>query len=482
MIQPPHSNSPPSSRRDFLVRSGQGFGAIALAHLLSEARASAAGTPGLPGLPHFAPQAKRVIFLFMSGGISQFESFDYKPLLNDRQGQEIPKSVLGGKMPLGMSMLQAAFPLVGSPFKFARHGQSGAWVSELFPHTARVADDLCFIKTLHTNAVNHDPALTFMQTGAPLPGRPSMGSWISYGLGSESRDLPSFIVLVSRRPADQPLSARLWDSGFLPSRLQGVQFRSGKDPVLYLSSPSGVDAAANRRMLDHLKELHQIELAKRPDAEIESRIEQFEMAFRMQSTVPEVTDLSKEPQSVLELYGPGVKSPGSFAANCLLARRLAQQGVRFIQLYHPGWDHHGGLPTSFKAGAAEIDRACGALIQDLKQQGMLKDTLVIFGTEFGRTCYSQGSITKATGQFGREHHRDCCTFWMAGGGIKPGISYGETDDFGFNVALDPVHVNDFHATVLHLLGVDHERLTFPFQGRDYRLTDVAGKVVKAIVA
>lgn len=482
MNQPLPTDSRPFSRRDLLARSGQGFGMIALAHLLGEARASAAGNPGLPGLPHFPPKAKRVIFLFMSGGISQFESFDYKPLLNKRQGQEIPKSVLGAKMPLGMSMLQAAFPLVGSPFKFAQHGQSGAWVSELFPNTAKVADDLCFIKTLHTEAVNHDPALTFLQTGAPLPGRPSMGSWISYGLGSETRDLPSFIVLVSRKAADQPLSARLWDSGFLPSRFQGVQFRSGKDPVLYLSSPSGIDAAANRRMLDRLKELHRLELAKRPDAEIETRIEQFEMAYRMQSTVPEVADLSREPRSVLDLYGPEVENPGSFAANCLLARRLAQQGVRFIQLYHPGWDHHGGLPAAFKAGAAEIDQACGALIQDLKQQDMLRDTLVIFGTEFGRTCYSQGSITKSTGQFGREHHRDCCTFWMAGGGIKPGITYGETDDFGFNVALDPMHVNDFHAIVLHLLGVDHERLTFPFQGRDYRLTDVAGKVVKEIVA
>jgi hypothetical protein len=478
----PHSGRGFFSRRDFLARSGQGFGSIALAHLLGETGASAAGTPGLSRLPNFAPKAKRVIFLFMSGGISQLESFDYKPLLNKRQGEEIPKSVLGGKTPLGMSNLQAAFPLVGSPFKFAQQGKSGAWMSELFPHTAKVADDLCFIKSLYSEAVNHDPALTFLQTGAPLPGRPSLGSWISYGLGSDNRDLPSFIVLVTKKPADQPLSSRLWDSGFLASRFQGVQFRSGNDPVLYLSSPNGIDAAANRRMLDRLKDLHQLELAARPDPEIETRIEQFEMAYRMQSAVPEVTDLEKEPQNVLDLYGSDVKTPGSFAANCLLARRLAQKGVRFIQLYHPGWDHHGGLPTAFKGGAAEIDQACGALIQDLKQQGMLQDTLVVFGSEFGRTAYSQGNITKATGAFGREHHRDCFTFWMAGGGVRPGMTYGETDDFGFNVALDPMHVNDFHATILHLLGIDHERFTFAFQGRDFRLTDVAGKVVEEILA
>ena len=417
----------------------------------------------------------------MSGGLSQFESFEHKPELNKRQGEEIPKSVLGGKTPLGMSMLQASFPLVGSPYAFAQHGKSGAWISELFPHTAKVADDLCFIKSLHSDAVNHDPALTFIQTGAPLPGRPSMGSWVSYGLGSDNQDLPSFIVLVSKTPADQPLSSRLWDSGFLASRFQGVQFRSGADPVLYLSNPKGIDSAANRRMLDRLRELHQLENSTNPHAEIEARIDQFEMAFRMQSAVPDVTDLEQEPQNVRDLYGPDVKTPGSFAANCLLARRLAQKGVRFIQLYHPGWDHHGGLPASFKTGAAQIDQACGALIKDLKQQGMLNDTLVIFGSEFGRTSYSQGSITKATGQFGREHHRDCFTFWMAGGGIRPGTTHGETDEFGFNIALNPMHVNDFHATILHLLGIDHERLTFPFQGRDYRLTDIAGKVVKDIV-
>ena len=480
-MKPPPATPRFFSRRDFLTRSGQGFGGIALAHLLGES-ARAAGTAGLKGLPHFPAKAKRVIFLFMSGGISQLESFDPKPLLNQRQGEPIPPSLLGGKQPLGMSALQSSFPLVGSAFKYAQHGKSGAWLSDLFPHTAKVADDLCFVKSLFSEAVNHDPALTFLQTGAPLPGRPCMGAWLSYGLGSDNRDLPSFIVLVSKRPVDQPLSSRLWDSGFLPSRYQGVQFRSGNDAVLYLGSPKGVDGAANRRMLDRLKELHQLEMAASGDLEIESRIEQFEMAYRMQTAVPDATDFTKEPKSVLDLYGPDVAKPGSFAANCLLARRLAQRGVRFIQLYHPGWDHHGLLPTGFKIGAAEIDQACGALIQDLKQQGLLQDTLVIFGSEFGRTCYSQGSIVKSTGEYGREHHRDCFTFWMAGGGIKPGTSYGETDEFGFKVAVNPMHVNDFHATILHLLGIDHERLTFPFQGRDYRLTDIAGKVVKDILA
>lgn len=473
------------SRRQMIMRSGQGFGGLALAHLLGEtahADAKSRGTPGLPGLPHFAAKAKRVIFLFMSGGISQLESFDPKPLLNKRQGEPIPSSVLGGKAPLGMSSLQSSFPLVGSAFKFAQHGKSGAWMSELFPHLGKVADDICFVKSMHSEAVNHDPALTFMHTGAPLPGRPSMGAWVSYGLGSETQDLPSFIVLVSNRAVDQPLSSRLWDSGFMPSGFQGVQFRSGHDAVLYLSNPKGIDAAAHRRMLDRLRDLHLMELAARGDAEIEQRIDQFEMAFRMQSAVPDATDFSKEPQNVLDLYGPDVKKPGTFASNCLLSRRLAQRGVRFIQLYHPGWDHHGILPTGFKEGAKEIDQPCSALIQDLKQQGMLDDTLIVFGSEFGRTAYSQGSIVKSTGEYGREHHRDCFTFWLAGGGIKGGVSYGETDEFGFNIATNPVHVNDLHATMLHLLGVDHERLTFPFQGRDYRLTDLGGKVIKDILS
>lgn len=472
------------TRRHLLQKAGFGFGSLALADML----AASATTPeqdigGLPGLPHFAPKAKRVIFLFMSGGPSQLESFDYKPVLNDKQGVEFPESMRKGKKLPGMSGTQSHFPMVGSPFKFSQHGQSGAWVTELFPHTAKVADELCFVKSMCSDAVNHDPALTFMQTGAQLPGRPSMGAWLSYGLGSDNRDLPGFIVLVSKRGVDQPLSARLWDSGFLPTQHQGVQFRAAKDPVLYLSEPQGIARSDTRRMLDALKDMHQIQLAARPDAEIQSRIEQYEMAFRMQSSVPEVTDLSDEPEHVFNLYGPDAKKPGSFAANCILARRMAERNVKFIQLYHPGWDHHGALPREFTMMSGEIDQACGALITDLKQRDLLKDTLVVWGGEFGRTSYCQGSLTRgASPSFGRDHHRESFTFWMAGGGIKPGITYGETDELGYNIARDPVTVNDFHATLLHLLGVDHERLTYRFQGRDFRLTDVAGKVVKQIIA
>jgi hypothetical protein len=356
-------------------------------------------------------------------------------------------------------------------------------VSELFPHTAKVADDLCFVKSMCSEAVNHDPALTFMQTGSPLPGRPSIGAWVSYGLGTDNAELPSFIVLVSKRSADQPLSARLWDSGFLSTQYQGVQFRAAKDPVLFLSEPEGLARGDSRRMLDALKELHTRQFAARPDPEIHSRIEQYEMAFRMQASVPEVVDMSDEPAHVLDLYGPDARKPGSFAANCVLARRLAERNVKFIQLYHPGWDHHGALPKEYPMMAAEIDQGCGALITDLKQRDMLKDTLVIWGGEFGRTSYCQGSLTKGpSATFGRDHHRESFTYWMAGGGIKAGTTYGESDELGYTIARDPVTVNDFHATLLHLLGVDHERLVYRFQGRDFRLTDVAGKVVKGILA
>ena len=470
------------SRRSFLTRSGMGLGGIALADMLATEARAAFGDP-LPGFPHFPPKAKRVIFLFMSGGLSQFESFDYKPLLNKRQGEELPETLRKGKEILGMSKNQAALPLVGSKFAFAQHGKSGAWVSEQFPHTAKVVDDVCFIKSLYSEAVNHDPALTFIQTGAPVPLRPTMGSWVTYGLGTENKDLPGYIAMVSNRPADQPLSSRLWDSGFLPTQFQGVQFRSGTDPVLYLSSPGGVSREANRKMLDSLNKLHELEKAANPAAaEITARIEQFEMAYRMQASVPDATNVDAEPESVLSLYGADARKPGTFARNCLIARRLAQRGVRFIQLFHPGWDHHGALPDGYPKCTIEIDQGCSALIQDLKQQGMLQDTLVIFASEFGRTCYSQGNITKATGSYGREHHRDCFTVWMAGGGVKGGMSYGETDDFGYTIAQDPVHVNDFHATILHLLGIHHERLTFPFQGRDYKLTDLGGKILKKILA
>ena len=471
------------SRRQVLNRFGMGFGGLALADLLSKSQAQAS-EGGLEGLPHFAPKAKRVIFLFQSGGPSQFESFEYKPDLTKFQGKEFDMSLRGGKPLPGMSTNQASFPLVGGHWKFAQHGQSGAWVSEIFPHTAQAVDDICFVKSMVSDAVNHDPALCFMQTGAQLPGRPSMGAWITYGLGTDNQDLPGFIVLISRREVDQPLSYRLWDSAFLPTQHQGVQFRTGKDSVLYLSEPAGVSRKVTRRMLDALKELHHQDLASRPDAEITARIEQYEMAYRMQTSVPDATDLSKEPETIYDLYGPDAKKPGSFASNCILARRLAERGVKFIQLYHPGWDHHGGLPKAYPVSAQEIDQPCAALLKDLKQRDMLKDTLVIWGGEFGRTCYSQGNFAakSANPTFGRDHHRNCFTFWMAGGGIKPGITYGQSDDIGYNVGSDPVTVNDFHATVLHLLGIDHERLTFRFQGRDYRLTDVAGRVVKGILA
>ena len=468
------------TRREMLGRTGFGLGGLALADMLSSGAQASEG--GLPGMPHFAPKAKRVIFLFMSGGPSQFESFDYKPVLLKRNGEELPQSFRKGKPLPGMAGAQNNFPLVGSPYKFSQHGQSGAWISELFPETAKVADDICFVKSMSSDAVNHDPALTLMQTGAPLPGRPSIGAWVSYGLGTDNRDLPSFIVLVTKKGADQPLSCRLWDSGFLPTQYQGVQFRAGKDAVLFLSEPAGIARQDTRRMLDGLKELHQQELATRADAGINARIEQYEMAFRMQASVPDVTDMSKESEKTLAMYGPDAKTPGSFAANCILARRLAEQNVKFIQLYHPGWDHHGGLTRNYPSMVQEIDQPCAGLLQDLKQRDMLKDTLVIWGGEFGRTSYSQGSFSAKSQSYGRDHHRECFTFWMAGGGIKPGVTYGESDDIGFDIAKDPVTVNDFHATLLHLLGVDHERLTFRFQGRDYKLTDLAGNVVKGILA
>jgi len=478
----------PLSRRDFLTRSGGGLGALALAELLGAGPPAAASeqaparSGGRPGLPHFAPKAKRVIFLFMTGGFSQFESFEHKPLLKERQGQELPPSVRGGAPLLGMSNHQAAVPMVGSPWAFAQHGQSGAWFSERFPHLAGRADDLCFLKSMTSEAVNHDPALTFMQTGAQLPGRPSIGAWLGYGLGSENADLPAFISLISKRPVDQPLSSRLWDSGFLPTRHQGVQFRAGVEPVLYLRDPQGVSREDTRGMIDALNELHRLEHARTGHPDLEGRIAQYEMAYRMQMAVPEVTDVSKEPDSVKALYGPDVAKPGSFAANCLLARRLAESGVRFIQLFHPGWDHHGSLPEGFMIGSREVDQPAAGLLADLAARDLLRDTLVVFGSEFGRTCYSQGKISKASGAFGREHHRDCFTFWMAGGGVQPGLTYGASDEFGFRPVENPVHVNDFHATLLHLMGIDHERFTHRFQGRDYRLTDVAGKVLSGLLA
>jgi hypothetical protein len=472
------------NRRDFFGRFALGVGGMALSGLLNRdlfAAAPQAVNPfkGILDQPHFAPKAKRIIYLFMSGGPSQHDLFDYKPLLNQKNGEDLPESVRMGQRLTGMSGNQARLPLAGSLFKFAQHGQSGAWVSELMPQTAKMVDELCFIRSMHTEHINHDPAITFFQTGHQLPGRPSMGAWLSYGLGSANENLPGFVVLISKDRIDQPLYSRLWGNGFLPNIHQGVQFRSSKDPVLFLKNPDGISAESRRKSLDRLAELHALQYEDLGDPEINSRVAQYEMAYRMQASVPDVMDLSNEAESTFELYGKEAKEPGTFAANCLLARRLAERNVRFIQLYHPGWDHHGGLPGAIRRQAKDVDQACYALITDLKQRGMLHDTLVIWGGEFGRTNYSQGKLTAT--DYGRDHHPRCFTIWMAGGGVKRGLVYGATDDYGYNVAENPVHVHDLQATILHLLGIDHEKLTYKFQGRYYRLTDVSGNVVKNVV-
>lgn len=473
------------TRRDFLGRFGFGLGGAALAGLMTPG--SAFGAPstgtGFKGVlegTHFPPKAKRIIYLFMSGGPSQLDLFDPKPVLMERNGEELPASVRMGQRLTGMTGQQATLPMAGSIFKFAQHGQSGAWLSELLPHTAKVADRLCFIKSLHTEAINHDPAITFFQTGHHLAGRPSFGAWLSYGLGSANENLPAFVVLISKDRIDQPLYARLWGNGFLPSLHQGVQFRNGKDPVLYLKNPEGQSVEGRRKMLDRLAELNATQYEDLGDPEINARVAQYEMAYRMQTSVPDVLDLSKEPDSIYDLYGPEARNPGTFAANCLLARRLAERNVRFIQLYHPGWDHHGGLPAGIRRQSKDIDQPCAGLIMDLAQRGLLDETLVVWGGEFGRTNYSQGKLTPT--DYGRDHHPRCFTCWMAGGGIKPGVSYGSTDDFGYNIAENPVDVHDLQATLLSLLGIDHEKLTFKFQGRRYRLTDIFGKVVKPVLA
>ncbi len=473
------------NRRHFLARFG--LGTLALGGLLGcagseQSPSASSGINSLAlGAPHFSPKVKRIIYLFQSGGPSQVDLFDHKPLLRKMHGEELPASIRMGQRLTGMTAFQSTKPLTASLFNFQQHGNSGAWVSELMPRTAEIVDDLCFIRTMHTEAINHDPAITFFQTGSQQPGRPSMGSWLSYGLGSGNENLPSFIVLLSRgaqRP--QPIYSRLWGNGFLASLHQGVQFRSSKDPVLYLSNPDGVSQVSRRATLDKLAELNQIRLKDFGDPEILSRIEQYEMSYRMQTSVPEAMDISSEPDEIFELYGEGARRPGTYAANCLLARRLAERDVRFIQLYHLGWDQHSDLPRELASQCRDTDQASAALVADLKRRGMLEDTLVIWGGEFGRTNYSQGRLTKDN--YGRDHHPRCFTIWMAGGGVRPGIQYGETDEFGYNIAKDPVHVHDFQATLLHLLGVDHERLTFKHQGRRFRLTDVHGKVVKGILA
>jgi hypothetical protein len=480
------------SRRECLNRLALGVGGIALADLLARDATAAPvsaslslpltppGPAALPGLPHFPAKAKRIIYLFQSGGPSQLDLYDHKPLLNARHGEQLPDSVRGSQRLTGMSGNQSSIPIAGSPFKFSRYGQSGAWISDLLPHTAKIADDLCVIRSMHTEAINHGPGVTFMQTGSQIPGRPSFGSWLDYGLGSANANLPSFVVLITKDKKGQPLMSHLWGAGFIPAKHQGVRFRSGADPVLYLNNPAGVSPENRRLALDRLRELHEHQFAGTPDAEISTRISNYEMAFNLQTSVPEVTDLSGEPAAVVDSYGPDARTPGSFAANCLLARRLAERGVKFIQLYHQDWDHHGSLPSGIKKECLQTDQPAAALIADLKQRGMLDETLVVWGGEFGRTNYSQG-ITTAN-NFGRDHHPRCFSLWMAGGGVKPGITYGETDDYGYNVTKDPVHIHDLHATILHLFGVDHERLTYKFQGRRYRLTDVFGKVVKGVLA
>jgi hypothetical protein len=475
------------SRRGFLKKTSLGFGAIALSSLLgpspvlgSSLRKDHLLNKNILNNTHFPAKAKRIIYLFQSGGPSQLETFDYKPTLAKWHGKEIPSSVQGTQRNSGMVFSQSSFPLVQSIYDFKQYGQSGAWVSEIFPHTAKIVDELCIIKSMRTEAINHEPAVMFVQTGSQQSGRPSIGSWLSYGLGSDNKDLPNFVVMLSQGGGAQPLNSAAWANGFLPSHHQGVQFRSGKDPVLYLNNPEGVHPQDRRKALDHIQKLNNHQFDIWQDPEIQSKINQYEMAYRMQSSVPEAVDVSEEPDYIYDLYGENAKTPGTYAYNCLQARRLAEKDVKFIQLYHTGWDQHGSLPRGIKKQAMDTDQATAGLIMDLKQRGLLEDTLVIWGGEFGRTSFSQGRLT--ADNYGRDHHPGCFTMWMAGAGVKAGSVYGETDEFSYNVVKDEVHVHDFQATLLHLLGMDHERLTFKHQGRRYRLTDVHGHVVKKILA
>ena len=472
------------NRRRFLSRLSLGIGSVALGSLLIPDLFSGNGGESeadfIPGIPNFAPKAKRVIYLFQDGAPSQLESFDYKPKLREMMGQELPASVRGNQILTGMTAKQASFPLVGSYYDFKQYGESGAYVSDLFPHIGKIADDICIIRSMNTDAINHDPALTFFQTGAQQGNRPSMGSWVSYGLGSENKNLPAFTVLLSKGKGNgQGVYSKLWSNGFLDSIHQGVQFSSGENPILYLNDPDGLNRHERRKMLDNLAALNDINYKEFGDPEINAKVQQYEMAYRMQTAVPEIMDISKESDDIVKMYGPDCLIPGTYAANCLLARKLSENGVRFVQLYHQGWDQHTNLPQEMAGQAKDVDQASAALVTDLKQRGLLDETLVIWGGEFGRTNYSQGKLEKAN--YGRDHHPRCFSVWMAGGGIKPGIVYGESDEFGYNIVKDPVHVHDFHATILNQLGIDHEKLTFKSLGRRYRLTDVAGKVVKGII-
>lgn len=462
------------NRRHFLSSLTGSFGGVALASMLSNE---------CQGVLHHAPKAKRIISLFMHGGPSQIDLLDYKPQLKALHGQELPPSVRGDQRLTGMTSKQTTFPVTSSLFRFHQYGQSGAWLSELLPHTGSMADELCILRSMHTEAINHDPAVTLLQTGHQLPGRPSFGAWLSYGLGNDSHELPTFVVLISRgsaaRPAD-PLYARLWGTGFLPTNHQGVSLRSKGEPVLYLNNPVGVSSSMRRDQIDTLAQLNLQSLARESDPEITTRIAQYEMAFRMQASVPELTDLNDEPAHAFEAYGSRARQPGTFAANCLLARRLVERGVRFVQLYHRGWDQHYNLPSDLSLQCGDVDQACAALLRDLKLRGMLDETLVVWGGEFGRTTYSQGKLERSN--YGRDHHGRCFSMWMAGGGVRTGTTYGETDDFSYNVVRDPIHIHDLNATLLHLLGIDHRRLTYRFQGRDYRLTDVSGNVIRSIMS
>jgi hypothetical protein len=468
-----------TTRRTFLSRSSVGVGSAALASLLhSHLIAAKARTTS-----HFAPKAKRIIWLTQSGAPSQLDLFDYKPGLAAMFDKDLPASVRGEQRLTGMTSGQKRFPIAPSVFKFNRHGQSGMWLSELLPHTAKWADELCVIRSMHTEAINHDPAMTLLQTGHQIGGRPSFGAWVSYGLGAENENLPTFVALVSKPSGDvnsQPLHERMWGAGFLPAKYQGVRFSPSKEPVLYLGDPPGINRERRRAMLDDLGALNRLILGEYQDPETQNRIDQFEMAYRMQAAVPELADISQEPERVFDLYGPESRKPGTYAANCLMARRLAERGVRFIQLYHRGWDQHGNLPRDIRSQCYDTDQPTAALLNDLKQRGLLDDTLVIWGGEFGRTTYSQGVLTQSN--YGRDHHPRCFSVWMAGAGVKAGHVHGETDDFSYNIVRDPVHIHDLNATALHLLGLDHTRLTYRHQGRDYRLTDVHGELIKEVLA
>jgi hypothetical protein len=481
------------TRRQLLMRGRGCLGAAALASLIGAEQSTAATAsatastarayPGLASLPHFPPTAKRVIYLFMAGGPSHIDTFDYKPALRDIHGTELPDSIRQGQRITGMTSGQKSFPCVAPMFEFKRFGERGTWVNpEVLPHTASIVDDLTIVRSMNTEAINHDPAITYINTGTQQLGRPSMGAWLSYGLGSPNDELPAYVTMISvgAKPG-QALFSRLWGSGFLPSKHQGVQFRGGGDPVLYLTNPQGVDADVRRKMLDGIAKLNAERFEEVGDPEIQTRIAQYEMAYRMQTSVPDLMDVSSESQATIDLYGPDAKKPGSFAANCLLARRLAERGVPFVQLFHRGWDQHGNLPKELKRNCDSVDQPAVALVKDLKQRGMLDDTIVIFGGEFGRTIYSQGKLTKDN--HGRDHHGRCFTTWVTGGGFKRGFDYGETDDYCYNIVKDPVHINDFNATILHALGIDHSRFTFKYQGLDQRLTSVEGaRVIPELLA